>query len=85
MITGPELEGDDVTGKCVDAVWREVMCIVADFDCVYSDFALLDGESGGVDGSCRTFDFLTRCDARQGSETQGRQPGRPNAMHLERC
>ena len=84
MITGPEFEGNDITGERVDAVWREVVCFVADFDRVYSDFALLDGESGGVDGSCRTLDVLTRCSARQGSEAQGRPPGRPNARHLER-
>jgi hypothetical protein len=64
MVTRPELEGDDVTGKGVDAVWRKVVCCVADFDRVYSDFALLDRESSRVDGSRCTFDVLSRCDAR---------------------
>lgn len=81
MVPRPELKGDDITGKGVDAVWREVVCGIADFDQVHGDFALLRRLSGGVYGSCGTIDVLTRYDARKSGETEGRYPSGPNIRH----
>jgi len=71
VITGPELEGNDVSGKGVDTVRSEEMCSVADFDGVYGDLALLYHGSSRIDGSRRAVDVLARYEAWQGSKTQG--------------